>query len=53
MEIPFVGGTYEGKSKNLNAQVSQNLYPVLDQQGGKTILGLYNVPGATEYIDLS
>ncbi len=52
MEIPFVGGSYEGKSKNLNAQVCQNLYPVVDQQGGKSVLGLYNVPGTTSYINL-
>lgn len=52
MEISFVGGSYEGKSKNLNAQVCQNLYPVVDQQGGKSVLGLYNVPGTAAWINL-
>ena len=30
MEFPFAGGSYEDFSKNLNSQVCQNLYPVID-----------------------
>jgi hypothetical protein len=47
MEIPFVGGAYEGRSKNLNAQKCQNLYPVGDKQEGKKVLALYGTPGLT------
>jgi len=52
MEIPFVGGAYLGRSPNLNAQVCQNLYPVVDQQGGKSVLALFGVPGLTGYLNL-
>lgn len=45
MEIPFVGGAYQGRSTNLNAQVCQNYYPVLDKEGGKKIIALYGTPG--------
>jgi hypothetical protein len=45
MEIPFVGGAYQGRSLNINSQVCQNLYPVMDQQGGKKVLALMNTPG--------
>lgn len=45
MEIPFVGGAYTGRSKNLNAQVCQNYYPVLDKQGGKKVIALMGTPG--------
>lgn len=47
MEFPFAGGSYEDFSKNLNSQVCQNLYPVLDQQEGKSVISLENVPGLT------
>ncbi len=45
MEIPFIGGAYLDRSTNLNAQVCQNLYPVMDGQGGKKVLALYGTPG--------
>jgi hypothetical protein len=44
MEIPFVGGHYLGRSSNVNAQICQNLYPVVDKQGGKA-LSLVGTPG--------
>ena len=53
MEIPFVGGHYLGRSSNVNAQVCQNLYPVVDKQGGKA-LSLVGTPGLkffSQYID--
>lgn len=52
MEIPFVGGAYLGRSSNLNAQVCQNLYPILGGPGGKKIVALANTPGLTEWVDL-
>jgi hypothetical protein len=45
MEIPFVGGSYTGRSSNINAQVCQNLYVELDQQEGKVPRALMNTPG--------
>ncbi len=47
MEIPFVGGAYTGRSTNLNCQECQNLFLVIDQQGGKSPLSLMNTPGLT------
>lgn len=44
MEIPFIGGAYKGRSTNINAQVCQNLYPVMDKEGGK-VAALMNTPG--------
>uniref|UniRef100_A0A6M3IR80 Putative capsid protein n=1 Tax=viral metagenome TaxID=1070528 RepID=A0A6M3IR80_9ZZZZ len=49
MEINFIGGAYQGRSSNLNAQVCQNLYPVIDNQGGKSVLALYPTPGLREW----
>src|SRR3972149_1425872 len=45
MEIPFVGGAYQGRSLNLDSQVCQNLYPVVYNEGGKKVLALMGVPG--------
>ena len=53
MEINFIGGHYEGRSTNLNAQITQNWYPVIDQQDGKSILSLMNTPGLKEWFDLN
>lgn len=46
IEFPFIGGAYAGRSLNLNAQVCQNLYPVADKEGGKSVLSLMGVPGS-------
>ncbi len=47
MKIAFVGGSYLGRSTNLNAQVCQNLYPILGGPGGKEVIALGNTPGLT------
>jgi len=47
-EIPFIGGSYKGRSTNLNAQVSQNLYPVMSKDG-KAVKALYAVPGMIDW----
>lgn len=52
MEIPFVGGAYKGRSTNLNAQECVNLYPVIDQEGGKSVLSLQGTPGLKEWCDI-
>jgi hypothetical protein len=51
MKIPFIGGAYEGRSLNLNAQVCQNWYPISDKEkiGSKSALALMGVPGLTEW----
>lgn len=46
IEIPFIGGAYSGRSLNVNAQVCQNLFPIIDQQGGKSVVALMGTPGA-------
>lgn len=45
MEIPFIGGAYNGRSTNINAQICQNFYPEMDQFGGKSVLSLMGTPG--------
>lgn len=46
MLIPFVGPAYAARSKNLDAQRTVNLFPVVDQSGGaKTISAMYGTPG--------
>jgi len=45
IEIPFIGGAYTGRSKNLNAQICQNLYVEIDKEGGKNIIALVGTPG--------
>ena len=45
MEIPFLGGAYEGRSKSINAQWSVNMFPVFDEQDAKTIIAMYGTPG--------
>ena len=49
LEIPFLGGAYEGRSKSINAQRSINLFPVIDQQDGKTTIAMYGTPGAVAF----
>lgn len=49
IEIPLLGGAYEGRSKSINAQRSINLFPVIDEQEGKTIIGMYGTPGTTVF----
>lgn len=45
MQIPFIGGAYEGRSKNANAQTCKNLIPITNQQGGKEVLSMQHSPG--------
>jgi len=45
MQINFIGGAYTARSTNLNAQQCINLYPVIDQEGGKNVKALYPTPG--------
>ena len=47
----FIGGSYAGRSKDINSQRTINLYPVLDQEGGKVPIALYGTPGFSEFCD--
>jgi hypothetical protein len=49
MEIPFVGGAYEGRSKDINAQRSINLFPVVDNEDAKSVVAMYGTPGNTVF----
>ena len=51
IEMPFIGGAYQGRDKNLNAQVCQNLYVETDQTGAKNIMALVNTPGLVTWCD--
>lgn len=52
IEIPFVGGVYAARSRNLNAQVCQNLYLEIDKSGAKSIIALVGTPGAKPWVNL-
>lgn len=47
MDIPFIGGAYQGRSTDLNSQQCINFMPVMDRQGGKSPISLQNTPGLT------
>lgn len=49
MEIPFIGGSYMGRSKNINSQRCINLYPIVDNYGGKSVVAVHGTPGLTEF----
>lgn len=51
-EIPFIGGAYESRSPNVDAQRCVNLYPVLDKEGGKPI-SLSPTPGLKVWANVS
>lgn len=45
MKIPFVGGSYTGRSTNNNAQRCVNLFPSVDQKDAKEAIVMYGTPG--------
>jgi hypothetical protein len=49
MELPFAGGAYEGRSMELNAQQSINLFPVVDNNEAKNIIAMYGTPGTSVF----
>ena len=51
IEIGFIGGAYEGPSTNIDAQTCQNLYAIVDQNSGKSVLALRGTPGMKEWYD--
>ena len=48
----FVGGTYQSRSLNVDAQVSINLYPEIAQPSSKSGIVLYGTPGLVEFREL-
>lgn len=48
--FPFIGGAYLARSKDLNAQVCQNLYVETDRTGAKNIIALVGCPGMKEWL---
>lgn len=52
MRFAFVGGAYKGRSSNINAQECTNLFPILDQEGGKSVISLAGTPGLASFTDL-
>lgn len=52
VRVPIVGGHYKGRSLNLNAQETVNLYPVLDREGGKYESALVGTPGCKVFCDI-
>ena len=45
-QIPFVGASYQARSRNLDAQACINLFPVLGESGtAKAVAALYGTPG--------
>lgn len=48
-QIPFVGASYQERSKNLDAQACINLFPVLGESGSaKAVAALYGTPGTRQ-----
>jgi hypothetical protein len=52
MKIPFIGGAYEGRSRENNPQECINLFPAIDLADGKSNQYLAGCPGLIEYCDL-
>ena len=51
MEIPFIGGAYQGRSTSFNAQQSINCFPAYDKNQPKTAVAMYGTPGTLEFSD--
>lgn len=51
MDIPLIGGAYEYRSKNINAQECMNLFVFIDQEGGNPA-SLVKTPGSKLFCDL-
>ena len=52
IEFPFIGGAYTSRSSSLDAQVCQNLFPITDQYGGKSVMALMGTPGSKLWCSL-
>jgi len=52
MKIPFIGGAYQGRSLDINAQLCINLFPELDDKEAKNVIALYGTPGMVEFASI-
>lgn len=53
MQLPFVGASYQERSRNLDAQACINLFPVLGESGtAKAVAALYGTPGSRKILTL-
>jgi hypothetical protein len=52
MKIPIVGGSYQGRVKDINSQRCVNMFPSVDPNG-KEVLSLQGTPGLKEWWDFS
>lgn len=52
MRIPIIGGSYKGRSVNINPQETVNFYPILEKQEGKHVRALIGTPGLKNFCDL-
>jgi len=52
IQVPIVGGDYQGVVRSLNSQRTVNLYPVPGGPGGKTVAALRTVPGLSLFARL-
>jgi len=50
VKIGLLGGSYQERSLPLDAQRSINLFPVLDDKGGKEVGALYGTPGLSLFV---
>ncbi len=53
MQIPFVGPAYTDRSVNVNAQRCVNLFPEINDAGGKNNVVLYGTPGLELFVNVS
>ena len=52
MQIPFIGGTYQARSTNINASRAINFYPEIESdQDSKSIIALIGTPGTSLFIN--
>lgn len=50
VELPLVGGHYQRKELKIDAQECVNLYPIIDQSGGRKA-SLHQFPGLAEWLN--
>jgi hypothetical protein len=52
-QVPFVGASYQERSKNLDAQACINFFPVMGESGSaKSVAALYGTPGTRRLTQL-
>ncbi len=52
--VPFCGGSYQDKAPGNSSELTLNMYPeVTDGGNGKTNVKLINIPGTSEFVEIS